>query len=174
MHETMETQKLKTKFVNRDVAIGGNKQILEFIAGVRFQCSPACSTDTSVETIRYLFEAGYCYYFARMLEDAFPGGDVCLMYPFGHITYVYDGIIYDIGGVSDAEYESLIPIKYLDNTISVFKHNGSSDVSREDGRRIADECIKQGKIIAGKGYFELTQRPQINHKIKQQFRRIKL
>lgn len=41
MHETMETQKLKTKFVNRDVAIGGNKQILEFIAGVRFQCSPA-------------------------------------------------------------------------------------------------------------------------------------
>lgn len=36
MHETMETQKLKTKFVNRDVAIGGNKQILEFIAGVRF------------------------------------------------------------------------------------------------------------------------------------------
>lgn len=102
-----------------------------------------------------------------MLEDAFPGGDVCLMYPFGHITYVYDGIIYDIGGVSDAEYESLIPIKYLDNTISVFKHNGSSDVSREDGRRIADECIKQGKIIAGKGYFELTQRPQINHKIKQ-------
>ena len=61
MHETAETQKLKTKFVNRDVAIGGNKQILEFIAGVRFQCSPACSTDTSVETIRYLFEAGYCY-----------------------------------------------------------------------------------------------------------------
>lgn len=40
MHETTETQKLKTKFVNRDVAIGGNKQILEFIAGVRFQCSP--------------------------------------------------------------------------------------------------------------------------------------
>lgn len=39
MHETTETQKLKTKFVNRDVAIGGNKQILEFIAGVRFQCS---------------------------------------------------------------------------------------------------------------------------------------
>lgn len=135
MHETTETQKLKTKFVNRDVAIGGNKQILEFIAEVRFQCSPACSTDTSIETIRYLFEAGYCYYFARMLEDAFPGGEVCLMYPFGHITYVYDGIIYDIGGVSDAEYESLIPIKYLDNTISVFKHNGSSDVSREDGNK---------------------------------------
>lgn len=160
MHETTETQKLKTKFVNRDVAIGGNKQILEFIAGVRFQCSPACSTDTSVETIRYLFEAGYCYYFARMLEDAFPGGDVCLMYPFGHITYVYDGIIYDIGGVSDAEYESLIPIKYLGNTISIFKHNGDSDVSREDGRRVADECIKQGNVIDGKGYFELTKRSQ--------------
>lgn len=119
MHETMETQKLKTKFVNRDVAIGGNKQILEFIAGVRFQCSPACSTDTSVETIRYLFEAGYCYYFARMLEDAFPGGDVCLMYPFGS-KIMYYVVIYDISGVSDAEYKSLIPIKYLGDCVNDF------------------------------------------------------
>ena len=155
MRETPEIQKLKSKFVQRDVAVGGNKQILEFIAGVRFQCSPACHIDKSVETIRYLFEAGYCYYFALMLEGAFPGGDICLMYPFGHITYVYDGIIYDIGGVSDNEYEALIPIKYLGNTINVFKHNGDSDVSGEGGRRVADECIKQGKVINGKGYFAL-------------------
>lgn len=160
MRETAETQKLKAKFVNRDVALGGNKQILEFIAGVRFQCSPACSTGISEETIRYLFEEGYCYYFARMLEDAFPGGDVCLMYPFGHITYVYDGIIYDISGVSDAEHEALIPVKYLGDTISIFKHNGDADAQRDEYVRVADKCIRQRKVIEGKGYFELTQRPQ--------------
>ena len=160
MHETTEIQKLKTKFINRDVAVGGNKQILEFIAGVRFHCSPACTVDKSVEAIRYLFEAGYCYYFARMLEDAFPGGDVCLMYPFGHITYVYDGIIYDIGGVSDAEYEALIPVKYLGDTINVFRHNGDVDAQRDKYVRVADKCIRQRKVIEGKGYFELTQRPQ--------------
>lgn len=155
MRETQETQKLKAKFVQRDVAVGGNKQILEFIAGVRFHCSPACTVDESVEAIRYLFEAGYCYYFARMLEDAFPGGDVCLMYPFGHITYVYDGIIYDISGVSDNEYDALIPIKYLGDTINVFRHNGSATISDQECRQIADECMKCGNVIKAKGYFAL-------------------
>lgn len=166
MRETLETQKLKAKFVNRDVAVGGNKAILEFIAGVRFHCSPACTVNESVEAIRYLFEAGYCYYFARMLEDAFPGGDVCLMYPFGHITYVYDGIIYDIGGVSDNEYAALIPIKYLGNTISVFKHNGDTDVSDKECRQIADECVKCGNVIEAKGYFALQNEISDLHKIE--------
>lgn len=54
----------------------------------------------------------------------------------------------------------LSPSSILATQSDIFKHNGDSDVSREDGRRVADECIKQGKIIAGKGYFELTQRSQ--------------
>lgn len=148
-------QNSKREWIERERTLGGDPKVIEFISNVLFHGVMRVTTNDSVETIRSLFEAGYCYYFALMLEDAFPGGDVCLMYPFGHITYVYDGIIYDIGGVSDNEYEALIPIKYLGASINVFKHNGDSDVSKEDGRRVADECIKQGKVINGNGYFAL-------------------
>lgn len=49
---------------------------------VNFKITHQVTVEASVETIRSLFEAGYCYYFAKMLEDAFPGGVACLCYPF--------------------------------------------------------------------------------------------
>ena len=156
----------KSKFIAHNIAAGGNKQILKFIADILFHSCKDASIEDSVETIRCLFESGYCYYFACMLDEAFPGGDICLMYPFGHITYVYDGIIYDISGVSDNEYEKLIPIKHLDDTISIFKHNGDAGVSRDKCRRVADECIKQGKITEGKGYFALKSKSASPSKIE--------
>lgn len=87
-----------------------------------FHGVPRVTTNDSVETIRSLFEAGYCYYFAKMLEDAFPGGTVCLCYPFGHIVYVYEGVAYDISGVTDAEYESFIPLTWMRDGVNDFRH----------------------------------------------------
>lgn len=46
------------------------------------------------------------------------------------------------------------------------RHNGDSDVLKEDGRHVADECIKQGKVINGKGYFalqkEISEQQELN------------
>lgn len=57
-----------------------------------------------------------------MLEDAFPGGKICIAYPFGHILYVYNGVPYDIDGISVSEYEELIPIEFLGEAINDFRH----------------------------------------------------
>ena len=37
-----------------------------------------------------LFTEGWCYYFARILEDAYPGGALCLLKGRGHIVYLYE------------------------------------------------------------------------------------
>ena len=50
------------------------------------------------ECVRHLFRSGYCYYFAKMLEIAYPGGKVCLTYPYGHFIYWYNDEAYDIEG----------------------------------------------------------------------------
>ena len=77
-----------------------------------------------LELIRLLFEDGYCYYFAHMLKTAFNRGEVCICAPFAHFVWVDENYIpYDISGMSDAEYEYLIPEKFLgEDVVSDFKH----------------------------------------------------
>ena len=73
-----------------------DSRILVFIA----EFLTATGMDTGrMETVRRLFQAGYCYYFALILKEAFPDGEVSWAAPFGHIVYVYQGIPYDIDGV---------------------------------------------------------------------------
>lgn len=115
-------QNSKREWIERECTLGGDPKVIEFISDVLFHGVLRVTTNDSVETIRSLFEAGYCYYFAKMLEDAFPGGTVCLCYPFGHIVYVYEGVAYDIGGVTDAEYESFIPLTWMRDGVNDFRH----------------------------------------------------
>lgn len=72
-----------------------DKSILEFITTV--YCHGG--TGHSAGIIHDLFRAGFCYYFAKMLENAFPGGEVCWAAPYSHIVYNYNGICYDIEGI---------------------------------------------------------------------------
>lgn len=72
--------------------------------------------------IRTLFLAGYCYYFAIMLKDAFPEGEICWAAPFGHIVFVQNGIPYDIEGVYCGEADAFIPVWYMGETINDFRH----------------------------------------------------
>lgn len=110
---------------------GVHEEVIKFIANVLYHQGPE-----NTEVIRSLFRAGYCYYFAQMLKDAFGRGTVCLAYPFGHIVWEDDnGIAYDIEGVNK-EYERLIPISKMGNGIKDFKHvddevSGLSDTTIE-------------------------------------------
>ena len=106
-------------WIENQVDHGGDEKVITFIGDIIFH--PGENVDR-METIRRLFEDGYCYYFAKMLEDAFPGGTICLCFPFGHIVYLYNKEIYDVSGKSDAEYEELVPIEAFGDDINVFRH----------------------------------------------------
>lgn len=96
-----------------------DSRILTFIA----EFLTATGTDLrNMDTIRQLFRVGYCYYFAQILKDAFPGGEVSWTAPFGHIVYVYQGISYDIDGVYKGDVMEYIPVKYLGKAIDDFRH----------------------------------------------------
>lgn len=99
--ETSEDDKLrqadKEFFIQYNhVECGGDKPIVEFIANFRFFAVRDVEYVQSSATICSMFENGY--YFAKILEDVFPGGTICLCYPYGHIVYVYREVAYDIGG----------------------------------------------------------------------------
>lgn len=96
-----------------------DSRILVFIA----EFLTATGMDTGrMETVRKLFQAGYCYYFALILKEAFPDGEVSWAAPFGHIVYVYQGIPYDIDGVYKGDVMEYIPVKYLGKAIDDFRH----------------------------------------------------
>ena len=82
--------------------------------------------DKMYEALQHLFRSGYCYYFANLLKLAFDRGQICLAYPYGHIIWL-DGsdetrdIAYDAEGVCQ-EYEHLIPVAYLGDTVQDFMH----------------------------------------------------
>lgn len=90
-----------------------NTNILQFIK--EFQ-----STDE--QTIKYIFKNKYCYYFAVILQTAFPGGTIVWCSPYDHIAYQYDGQIYDIDGICNYHAENYIPVSYLQDTLLDFLH----------------------------------------------------
>ena len=112
----------RKKFIQYNhVECGGDKSIVEDIANFRFFSVRDMEYIQSSETIGSLFENGYCYYFAKKLEETFPGGTICLCYPYGHIEYVYEEVAYDIGGVSNAENEYYVPINVVEKVTQIFK-----------------------------------------------------
>ncbi|MCM1215101.1 MAG: hypothetical protein NC548_11340 [Lachnospiraceae bacterium] len=92
-------------------------EIIKFIEQFR-SCS---GSDES--TIR-LFSAGYCWYFAHMLDLAFPAkGQVCLVYPYGHFVFIDRmGVPYDIRGVYTGDCEYFVPDHYIGDAVDSFKH----------------------------------------------------
>lgn len=75
------------------------------------------------DVIHHTFTQGYCYYFARMLEDAFPGGKLVWAFPFRHIVYVYDDVCYDIKGVYNVP-DKLLPLEELEDILESCMHRG--------------------------------------------------
>ena len=96
-----------------------NKDVLTFIGNILYN-----NGINNADIIVTLFSCGYCYYFAKMLEDAFPGGKICQAIPYPHIVYVLDNIPYDIQGLCDLDYDGLIPIEELNDLESYRHRNG--------------------------------------------------
>lgn len=105
--------------------------VLQFISDVLFH-----GGESGEETIRRLFDAGYCYYFAHMLKSAFGRGQVCYAYYVGHFVWL-DGvseskdIAYDINGVS-YDWEHLIPEEKIGDGVWDFKHVKGRQSGMED------------------------------------------
>lgn len=77
----------------------------------------------SEDVLYNFFHAGYCYYFAVMLKEAFDRGQICWCAPYGHICWQDDnGVGYDIGGICDSECDFYIPVSYIKDGLLDFLH----------------------------------------------------
>lgn len=87
-----------------------DEKVLRFIYDI-FHCHG--SDSSNLEHLRLTFRAGYCYYFAVILNTAFGMGreDVYLTAPYGHFVWIdpKNKIPYDVEGVYDGECECFIP-----------------------------------------------------------------
>lgn len=110
------------------------------------ECREFAWTDKSFEErqspIVKMFTEGWCYYFARILEDAYPGGTLCLLKGHGHIVYLYKNKYYDITGEITTPRAKFIPIIYFGKLIGDFKqcYAGGGATRAE-----VLECIKHAK-----------------------------
>lgn len=120
-----EREKLIKNFVNNNVSFcqKADSEVLEFIANFLYHGVPRIELETSAESVRSTFRAGYCYYFAAMLQAAFGRGEICWAAPFGHIVWMDENDVpYDIEGVNDSECDYYIPISHIGEGINDFKH----------------------------------------------------
>lgn len=121
-HEQLKMQKMRQVWLKDQQSLYADPVILKFIADVLFRITPGISAADSVDVIHTLYSSGYCYYFASMLESAFPGGKICVCAPYSHIVYIYEGYVYDIDGVSSAEYDQYLPVDLIGDHVNDFKH----------------------------------------------------
>jgi len=89
-----------------------------------------------------LFTEGFCYYFAIILKEAYPGGTVCLLKGHGHIVYLYRGKFYDITGELTNRRNRYIPVEYFGEFINDFKQNY---VSGGATKTEIEKCVKQAE-----------------------------
>lgn len=122
---------------------GCRKDVIEFIADILYHSNP----DES-EEVRLLFSAGYCYYFAKMLQDAF-GGEVCWHRGYGHIVWKDEtDCCYDINGVFDDYYENdIVSLSELGQDLENFRHRG---------KKICDDTplLTEEQVTKVKEFFE--------------------
>ena len=165
--EKLHNQKLHFEKLN--VGHGGDPDIIRFVSDIRYHGSYGVTAKDTEETIRSLFENGYCYYFAKMLEDAFPGGKICLCYPIGHMVYVYEGVAYDISGVSDAEHEFYMPIEEIGGGIHDFKHvqGFEYNMSEEELAMIGKECKENKTYLQAISKYDIEVLERTKNVIKQ-------
>lgn len=123
------------------------KTIEEFIEDFRTKQNDYILTENNdaEEIIRHQFRAGYCYYFAKILQIAYPNGKVCLAYPFGHFVYEYENKYYDIEGENQGEdVEYFIPESFINkDMLGDFLHNGiEHNTSKEEIEMIKNKWEK--------------------------------
>lgn len=127
----MDVKKAIENWVNGQLNYfkGSNKNVLTFIANILYSRGIE-----NPEIVRGIFAAGYCYYFALMLKDAF-GGEICWHKGFSHIVWkdTRDDIVYDIDGVFyDYNEGDIVPISFLREELESFRHRGKDSILKEE------------------------------------------
>lgn len=98
------------------------EKVLSFIAGMHDKATENVEDDS----LYNVFENGYCYYFAQILNLAFPSlGEIFWIRNRGHIVWqsLSTGICYDISGIyTDYEENDLVEINKLGHLVVDFLH----------------------------------------------------
>lgn len=101
------------------------EKVLSFIGGMHDVATYNFEED-SIDSLYDVFENGYCYYFANILNLAFPAlGRVVWIRNHGHIVWQsnFSGICYDISGIYvDYEDGDLVEVGRLGNLLKDFQH----------------------------------------------------
>ena len=132
----------------------GNSEVLKFIEDFK---GVGKWSDDCVEIIRKKFRAGYCYYFAYILQIAFNRGEVCWAAPFSHIVWVdTDKTPYDVEGIYYGEAIVFIPVSYLHGMENDFKHveGKSYNASKEELMQCIHQYAKDYQLHIDMAYVE--------------------
>lgn len=101
------------------------EKVLSFIGGMHDVATYNFEED-SIDSLYDVYENGYCYYFANILNLAFPAlGRVVWIRNHGHIVWQsnFSGICYDISGIYvDYEDGDLVEVARLGNMLKDFQH----------------------------------------------------
>ena len=110
----------------------------------------SCHTASDMNIMYNTFRAGYCYFFAHMLQDAFQRGTVCLAAPFSHWVWEdVDKQLYDIEGLYQGEAMYFIPEEeYTLDDIDSFFHLEEPEFNEKtiEQMRIAKDKCRQMMI----------------------------
>lgn len=98
-----------------------DRRVLRFIFDILISCGQENS-----HTIWQFFHQGYCYHFAVLLKEAFPGGYLVWAKPYAHICYMYQDFPYDIEGLYAGAGE-LVDVWNLGDVIESYRHRGRDD-----------------------------------------------
>lgn len=98
------------------------EKVLSFISGMHDKATE----DSEEDSLYNVFENGYCYYFAQILNFAFPAlGQVVWIRNHGHIVWqsYFSGICYDVSGIyTDYEEYDLVEVGRLGSLLVDFLH----------------------------------------------------
>lgn len=110
----------KMEFIKAHAKGPYKEEVVRFIAEILYDAR------NDQDAIRSFFRAGYCYYFANLLQTAFHRGIICQAEPYGHMVWVdEDGCAYDVEGSYDPrehECEQLTDASYLGDLLLDFLH----------------------------------------------------
>lgn len=114
------------------------------------------------QTVISLFESGYCYYFAKMLEDNFDG-ELMWVKNVGHVVFMAEnGVAYDISGVYyDYDETDLVPMSILGDAVEIFKHGPVEFSMTEE-----DILTKQVEAEARLNEWEMEHNLPLSHKVR--------
>lgn len=136
----------KENWIKHNLQIGGNEPVIRFIAAIIFH-----SKDES-DAIPTLFSAGYCYYFAVILKEAFKRGSICQAWPFSHIVWVdEDDTPYDIYGVNQGEYVELVPVDRYGESLNAFRHVPGEYIPTEKTQKETVNAIRAQCTLSANG-----------------------